>query len=138
MVRGQEFDLICAFHVVDHLTQPSETLHSLCECLAPGGLVLIVCHDVEAWSAKLLGSLSPIFDVEHVYLFSQETIARLLTICGLEVVEVGSLKNRYPLSYWLRMAPFGKWLDQLTPNSVGRLSIALKAGNLYVLGQKSE
>jgi SAM-dependent methyltransferase len=137
LVGDSKFDLACAFHIMDHLTDPEEALLSLGEGLKPGGHVLIVCHDVESWTAKLLGSHSPIFDVEHVYLFSQSTMALLMRSTGFEVIEVGSLSNRYPLGYWMRMLPLVSTVVDLLPKFITNADIDIKAGNLYALGKKS-
>ena len=73
--------------------------------LAPSGAMLIVCHDRRALSARILRRRSPIFDIEHVQLFSAEVFCVLLREAGFERVEVHPLRNRYPLRYWLQLAP---------------------------------
>lgn len=132
---GKRFDLACGFHVFDHLTHPLETLFSLKESLNPGGYVLLVCHDVESWSAKLLGEHSPIFDVEHIYLFSQQTIRRLFRSAEIRPLEVGSVANRYPLGYWMRMLPVTNQVAHAMPAALRNVPITLKGGNLYAFGQ---
>jgi SAM-dependent methyltransferase len=137
-IQGKTFDLIVSFHVFDHLIDPVGLLESAVSKLRPGGHVLLVCHDAQALSAKILGSLSPIFDVEHIFLFSQQTIGRLLNKAGLDIVKIGSLNNRYPLGYWLRMAPIvNKWVGFL-PKSLAEKAIALNAGNLFAIGRKRD
>lgn len=131
-LEGRRFDLAASFHVFDHLFNPLEVLGQIREHLNPGGRVLLVCHDVAAWSAKLLGDRSPIFDVEHIYLFSRSTLARLVEREGFEVLELGSLTNRYPLRYWLRMAPGGAILAKMLPRVCLDALVSLRAGNLYV------
>ncbi len=136
LLGDKKFDLICSFHVLDHVRDPKRTLSSMAEGLNPGGHVLFVCHDVESWSAKLLGDYSPIFDVEHIYLFSKKTIALLLESVGLDVVELGFFANTYPLRYWMRMLPIANKIVRLMPKFLRNIPISLKAGNLYVYGQK--
>jgi SAM-dependent methyltransferase len=137
LLEGRTFDLACAFHVLDHLPRPDETLSDMASLLDRGGFLLLACHDVQAWTAKLLGDHSPIFDLEHIYLFSRDTLVRLVEQTGLTVLHCGSLTNRYPLGYWLRMAPGGGNLVRLLPSSLRELPVRLAAGNLYLIARKS-
>lgn len=138
LVEGRTFDVACAFHVIDHLPRPDETLADMASLINRGGYLLLACHDVEAWTAQLLGSRSPIFDLEHIYLFSRNTLIRLAEKTGLTVLHCGNLVNRYPLGYWLRMAPWGDKLLRLLPAAVKRLPVSLAAGNLYLIAKKAD
>lgn len=138
LVQGQRFDVICSFHVIDHLVNPRQTLNLLTRYMNVGGFMLLVCHDVEAWSARFLRTHSPIFDVEHICLFSRDTLSLLVQRSGLRPLEVGLLTNRYPLGYWLRMAPLGNFFSRLLPKGVKERPVALRAGNLYMLAQRQE
>jgi len=137
LLDNKKYDIACLFHIIDHLKDPKETLISIKEVLNPKGYILIVCHDVESWSAKLLGSFSPIYDVEHIYLFSKKTIVMLLEKAGFEVLEIGSLFNTYPLSYWMRMLPIEKNVLRFIPKFLKDIPVSLKAGNLYLYGKKN-
>ena len=136
LLEGRTFDLACSFHVMDHLSRPDAVLTAMAGLLNPGGFVLLACHDVEAWSARLLGDRSPIFDVEHIYLFSRRTLAMLAERAGLRVLEFGGLPNRYPLGYWMRMAPGGGKLSRRLPRWISRLPVKFNAGNMYLVAQK--
>ncbi|MHB8880752.1 MAG: class I SAM-dependent methyltransferase [Thermodesulfovibrionales bacterium] len=136
LLRDRMFDLVCSFHVIDHLPDPARVLASAAERLHPGGYMLLVSHDVESIGAKILRDFNPIFDVEHIYLFSQKTIARLLENIGLTILDVGSLANTYPLGYWVRMFPGLNKVLPLLPTGLRNLPISLKAGNLYAFARK--
>jgi 2-polyprenyl-3-methyl-5-hydroxy-6-metoxy-1,4-benzoquinol methylase len=136
VLKGKSFDMACTFQVIDHLKNPGKTIADMMEILNPGGLILIVCHDVESWSAKALKENSPIFDVEHIYLFSKKTIGKLFEQQGMEVLETGSLANTYPLSYWMRMLPVANKLVKILPGFIKSMPVGLNAGNLYIIGRK--
>ncbi len=136
LIGEKKFDLACNFHVIDHLTDPKKFLQAAEERLNPDGRVLLVCHDVESWGAKLLGDHSPIFDIEHIYLFSKKTLTLLLERAGFTMLEVGSLANTYPLGYWLRMMPVMKMMNRVLPGKIRKIPIRLKAGNLYAYARK--
>jgi hypothetical protein len=110
------------------------------EILRPGGLAYFVTHDVEALPAKLMGEMSPIIDVEHIYLFGKATLSRLVKESGLEVLAVRSMKNRYPLNYWLKMLfkkGFGALAGDLVRKSgLGKFAIPIAAGNIFVVARK--
>ena len=76
-----------------------------------GGAFFVVCHNRRALSARAMGLKSPIFDVEHLQLFSPKSIRFALERAGFRWVDVRVLVNRYPLSYWLRLFPAGDLLD---------------------------
>lgn len=136
LLGNKKFDLVCSFHVFDHLYNPKAVLSSLIEILNPQGYILIVCHDAESWSAKLLGRHSPIFDIEHIYLFSKKTVTMLLEGVGFRVLEVESLPNTYPFGYWLRMLPAGNKIVSVLPNCMQNIPVKINAGNLYIICKK--
>ncbi len=99
-------------------------------------------HNRRALSALLLGLKSPIFDVEHLQLFSRKSMRRLLTTAGFTRIRVVPILNCYPLSYWLRLLPIPRRLKQqvlpaLLGTRLGQLALPLPAGNLAALGFKS-
>jgi SAM-dependent methyltransferase len=98
LFRAAEFDVICLFQVLDHLPDPGQVVDECHRVLKPGGLMLCLNHNVEALSARILGSLSPIVDVEHTFLYSPRTIARLLGQHGFTVRRVGRVTNTYGLA----------------------------------------
>lgn len=145
LVAGQfeagSFSAITLFQVLDHLSDPLEALQTCADYLEPGGVMLIWNHNVAALSARLLGERSPIFDVEHTYLYSPRTLSRLIEAAGLSVLEVGSVRNTYSIPYFLRLAPLptgleasaGRVLKALTLDSS---TLNLPLGNMALIARK--
>ena len=73
--------------------------------LVPGGALVLVGHDRRAPVNRVMGKRSPVFDIEHLQLFSQPSMRRLLAEAGLEGVGGRHIVNRYPVRYWMRLAP---------------------------------
>jgi SAM-dependent methyltransferase len=85
---GSSFDTIAAWHVLEHDPVPREFVASAYELLRPGGILALRVPNLESTVAKLSGScwqwLSP---PEHVCMYSQETLSRLLEGCNFEVLD---------------------------------------------------
>jgi SAM-dependent methyltransferase len=136
-----EFSLITCFQTIEHLPDPLSMSVRAHELLKPGGCVFYVCHDRRALSAQLLGLKSPIFDIEHLQLFSPESGAYLLEKSGFRDIVVKPVINSYPLSYWLKLFPFPAGLKKtilgkLEGTRIGLCPISLPVGNLAVIGFK--
>ena len=74
-------DLITCFQVIEHVWDPVKITSDALALLKPGGLLFIVAHDRRAFSARVMGTKSPIFDIEHLQLFDKPTGAALLRNC---------------------------------------------------------
>src|ERR1700733_8390631 len=78
----ESFDLITCFQVIEHVWDPVKITSDALALLKPGGLFFIVAHDRRAFSARLMGTKSPIFDIEHLQLFDSRTSSSLLRNVG--------------------------------------------------------
>jgi len=142
LFANDKFDVICAFQVFDHLAHPNDVLKTCRESLRPGGLALFINHDVGAWTNRLLGSRSPVIDIEHIYLFDTETMPLIFKKNGFEVLDVFPVENSYPLHYWAKMAPVpASWKEKIVPalkqSGLGQRELAWKAGNLGLIARNS-
>lgn len=130
----QYFDLICCFHTLDHMLSPRTFIKEAYKILKPGGLVLIVAHDSQGWSVKLWGERSPIFDIEHIYLFDKKNLSIVFKRDKFEIIDVFDLVNTYPLEYWLKMSGLPSWLKHAGP--LAKLPVSLKGGNIALVARK--
>jgi SAM-dependent methyltransferase len=136
-------DVICLFQVFDHVPDPGVLLDACFAALRPGGLVLSINHNIRAVSARLLGERSPIVDIEHTYLYSPATMARIFGAHGFGIRGAGSVRNHYALRYLFRLLPLPAgpkraalaWLQR---HAIGALRLWVPLGNLYLVAQKPE
>jgi len=135
------FDLITCFQTLEHVTDPAALSQEVNSLLAPEGAAMFVCHDRRALSARALGRKSPIFDIEHLQLFSPHSVRYLLEHTGYVRVEVTPIFNRYPLRYWTKLFPLPAavkkpLLGALGSTRLGSVPVSLPAGNLVAVGYK--
>ncbi len=139
--RPESCSLVTCFQTIEHVSDPRQLCEEACRVLKPGGALCLVGHNRRAFSARLLGTKSPIFDIEHLQLFSPAGLRYLMTSAGLTSVSVFPFWNRYPVSYWTRLFPFPAGMKNLllkflSVTRIGRLTVPLPAGNLVAIGFK--
>ncbi len=141
LFKNNYFDIICCFHTLDHIVDPNKFLQIVFKLLKKGGAALFIVHDTDGLSVKIFGEKSPIFDIEHIYLFNKTNIARLFRKNGFIRARTFDVRNIYPLSYWQRMMPFPekpkKFISQfLRRMKLDSITISLKVGNIGIVAVK--
>ena len=141
LFAAESFDAVCMFQVFDHVPEPGAFLGECFRVLREGGLMLAMNHNIEAWSARLMGQRSPIIDVEHTLLYSPRTMRRLFAMHGFEVLEVRSAWNRYTIQYLAQLAPLPArakrlGLNLLSRSGIGRIPVTVPLGNLFLIARK--
>jgi UDP-glucuronate decarboxylase len=139
--RPNFFDVICFFHVLDHIIDPNKFLKSCFKYLKNGGIIICITHNVEASSAKIMGERSPIFDIEHTQLFSKKTINSIFTKNNFKTLKIFDVINTYTLGYWLNAAPLPHLIKYPLKNFfqlTGFINkqITIKPGNVGIIAQK--
>jgi SAM-dependent methyltransferase len=114
----ESFDLITCFMTLEHVREPGDLVESALRLLRPGGAFVGVTHNYRGWVNWLLGSRSPIVDIEHMQLFSAHSSQALLTTRGFEKVEAVAFSNAYRLSYWMRLFPMPEQAKQTLVGAV--------------------
>jgi len=137
----ESLSLITCFQTIEHLSDPLSFCRHAWTALKPGGALFLIGHNRRAFSAKVLGRKSPIFDIEHLQLFSPRSMRCLLGSAGFARIATYPVLNRYPVGYWAKLFPFPASLKRrvlalLQSLPVGRLVIPLPAGNLAAIGYK--
>ena len=107
---GTGYDLITAFHVIEHLPDPSTIIKDLAARLKDGGRLVIEVPSSE--DALLTLYESDAFQrftywSQHLFLFNAETLRHLATKAGLRVVTIQQFQ-RYPLSNHLHWLSHGR------------------------------
>jgi len=137
-VEGERFDIITAFHVVEHLHDPKALIMELLARLDENGRlvievpsasdVLLTLYDVKAFQEFSYWS-------QHLFLFNANSLQFLARQSGARILAIKQCQ-RYPLSnhlYWLSQGRPGghqQWtfldspeLDLAYENSLAKLSV---------------
>lgn len=135
------FDVITCFQTFDHILDPNQFLYIVYKILKKDGMAFFILHDTEGLSVKFFGERSPIFDIEHIYLFNQRTLKKIFQMNRFKKIVVFKVKNKYPLAYWIKMSPFPLlirkyFLVLLNKLKLEKLTITLNAGNMGVVAYK--
>jgi 2-polyprenyl-3-methyl-5-hydroxy-6-metoxy-1,4-benzoquinol methylase len=132
---GEGWDLITAFHVIEHLHDPRAIISRLAVALKPKGrMVLEVPNSNDALAT--LYDCGPFqsftYWSQHLFLFNAATLERLAHQAGLRVVAVQHYQ-RYPLSnhlHWLSQGKSGghkRWAFLDTPELTTAYASSLAA-----------
>lgn len=135
------FSLVTCFHVMEHVADPLALCRDALSLLKPGGAFVAVVHNWRAWSTRMLGRKSPIFDIEHFQLFSPKSAVSLLERAGFGSNASTLIWNRYPVHYWMKLTPLHHSIKRglvaaAKKSRIGRLSVSVPAGNRAVVGFK--
>lgn len=135
------FDLICCFMTMEHVRDPKVIASAAFRLLRPGGAFVTVTHNYHSIVNRLLGKRSPIIDIEHMQLFSDQSIRHLFDAVGLTQVEVKGFANTYSLTYWTRLSPLpgsvkAMALRLLKALGWGKAKLSVNVGNSMTVGIK--
>jgi SAM-dependent methyltransferase len=135
------FSLVTCFQTLEHLYEPMDMCRNAYKILKKGGGVFFICHNRQSFSAKLLGTKSPIFDIEHLQLFSSKSVKYMLEKAGFVDVKIKTVFNRYPLHYWIKLFPLPMNLKHriisiFKKTRIGDILLSIPAGNMAVIGYK--
>ena len=100
---GGSFDLVCLFHVLEHIIEPAPFLESCTALLVSGGRIIIEVPSLEDPLLSLYhvdAYQNFFFQTQHPYSYSAASLGRLLDAHGLAVDE-SIAHQRYGLeNHW--------------------------------------
>jgi SAM-dependent methyltransferase len=139
---AEQLSLVTCFQTLEHVPDPLQLCRDAWHITRRGGALLVVCHDRRALANRLMGRRSPIYDIEHLQLFSPASLRALLSRAGFGRVDLRSVVNRYPIAYWARLLPIpaaakDALLRGLRATSLGRAPLALPVGNLAAIAWRA-
>ena len=83
---------------------------------------------------------SPIYDVEHIYLFNKNTLRLIFEKNKFSNLKIFNVSNYYPFSYWITMLPIPKTIKLIILYFLTTMQFDfrfwLNAGNIGISGSK--
>ena len=142
LFKNNFFDMICFFQTLDHIINPNLFLKDCFKILKRRGIIFCIVHNSGSVLAKILGEKTPIFDIEHTYLYNKTTLRKIFEKNNFEVVKVINIANEYSLRYWTKFLPFGtvfkKGIEKIIVLlHLEKISLRIKAGNIGVVAKKA-
>jgi SAM-dependent methyltransferase len=84
----EPFDVICAWHVLEHLREPCPSIRRLRQQVRPGGLLFLEFPNIESAKAQRAGTDWFHLDPDnHVGFYTPSQLAALLYGCGFDLLE---------------------------------------------------
>ena len=139
--KPNSFDLICCFMTMEHVADPKSIAVAAGRLLREGGAFVTVTHNYRGLINRFLGKKSPIIDIEHMQLFSRQSIFELFHRSEFDDILVKPFKNSYSLAYWIRLAPLPEKFKFALYKIVkfkllNRVKLRFGVGNLIASGFK--
>lgn len=101
------FDVIAMYDIIEHVTNPQDTMKEVSRIIKNNGLLVITTPDIESWHAKVMGKRwGVIMPPEHLIYFSKKSISLLLERYGFEVIEIRKNYKIYTIDYLIRQAKY--------------------------------
>jgi|GEM_PF-537559 len=82
----KKFDLICSFHVIEHVEDPNSFLGRIHQLLNDDGYLFLECPSIDRWYGK---SIDFFFWDVHINTFSEKVLYAFLVKSGFEPAAVG-------------------------------------------------
>lgn len=92
------FDLVMAFHVVEHIADLSALAASIGQYCRKGGILFVCVPNWDSWCRRLMGDQWPDLMREHLHYFTRDSIDRWLSDSGFELIHIETGAAAWP---WL-------------------------------------
>jgi 2-polyprenyl-3-methyl-5-hydroxy-6-metoxy-1,4-benzoquinol methylase len=107
MNEERKFDVLTMWDVLEHIDMPDKFIEKCSKLQNAGGYLFIQVPQIDSYIAKRFKSKWKMISLDHVNYFSKETMKKLLSQHGYEVVQLKSsieikLFIMYTLYGWLR------------------------------------
>ncbi|MBE0568272.1 MAG: class I SAM-dependent methyltransferase [Deltaproteobacteria bacterium] len=110
------FDYVTMDQVIEHVSDPIQTLKDIASILKPGGTLIIGTPNSNGLGSKILRNYWLHWHAPyHLHLFSRKSMALAANHAGLELIKERTITN----SYWLHL----QWCHLITYPELGKPSV---------------
>ncbi len=82
---NNKFDIVCFFHVYEHIQNPINFLNLVTKITKPDGIIFIEVPDAQKPFAN---NIADSFSIEHIMYYTETSFRNIAGILGLELVEI--------------------------------------------------
>ncbi len=101
---GKRYDIICMLGLIEHVNNPSKLIKKCSKYQDDNGMLLIQTPDSSSLPARILRKYWPPYSpVEHIHLFSQQSLIKLLEQNNYEIIFKSKHIKKLPISYVFQM-----------------------------------
>jgi SAM-dependent methyltransferase len=98
---AESFDAVVLADVIEHLSDPRDTLRRVHRLMRPGGRVLILTPDIGSLAGRLAGTHWWTLLDDHYFYFTRRTLRLLLESEGFVVEKMRAHGRRFPVRHWV-------------------------------------
>lgn len=117
--KDDSFDVITMFDVIEHVTNPLETIQMVKKKLAPGGLLVISTPDFSSVLSRVQKSSWHAIVLQHLYYFSKQNLIRLVEQVGFTTSATKRLTRYFSVAFLVssvverfKMKKLATWLSR--------------------------
>jgi ubiquinone/menaquinone biosynthesis C-methylase UbiE len=135
LFEKNSFDLVTLWDVLEHVSNPTDTLKRVNKLLKKNGALVVNYPDIDSAIAKLMRRKWFFILTVHLYYFTPKTIKKLLEKCGFKVVFLKKHWQTLSLGYLAdRLKPYSRIGHKIATKTIKALRID-KMQIKYWLGQ---
>jgi 2-polyprenyl-3-methyl-5-hydroxy-6-metoxy-1,4-benzoquinol methylase len=117
----ESFDVVTAWHVIEHVADVSETLREWRRVLRPGGILAMETPDASSRVVRRRGTeYRRFWAPEHTYTFTPDTLAEFVDRAGLERLSLPTFGRLSDLPLWTACYAVSRETLLLTKRLLGR------------------
>lgn len=129
-ISESEVDLVMAFHVLEHIPDTHEFAELAAGLLPPGGHLYLRVPNWDSWSRRVFGDRWPDNMAEHLHHFSAQSMDRLLSQHGFDIVRSETKGHSRSWIGGVRRLVSSEWnATETMPTTGDRAQVILKAAN---------
>ena len=95
------FDVVVLKDVIEHLTDPKETLEQIRRILKPAGIICCNTPDIDSLASKILGAKWWGIKQSHLFYFNKNNLSALFKATGFVPLKIRSHARTFTLNYWI-------------------------------------
>ncbi len=134
----KKFDLVTFFMTIEHVGQPEKVVEVVKAILRTNGHFAVIGHNRLSLINRILGRKSPIFDIEHIQIFTKSGLKKFMLSNGFKNIKITKIRNEYPIHYWIRLAPLPESFkkSRIVSNSkFFKIPLRINVGNILITGK---